>query len=126
MPKSPKPLAENTVNGKSKSQRQFSSGSSSTLSPAQESEEIAYMIAYESDKNESDSEAGLHDSDDWEEDLEEEEGGYGSSGDVSEDEDGGVVDDVETPGSLISSTMSKFDQLEASWRVQLRSSGFHG
>ena len=36
------------------------------------------------------------------------------------------MDDGGKPMSKFESTMSKFDQLEATWRQQLRASGFRG
>ena len=107
MPKSP------ILRGKGGGGGGKSQFASTNLSPAQESEEIA-----DDNDDDDDSDGDTTDDNDdsrWE-DLEEEEGWYGSTED----------DDEEHLGGLIGSTMSKFDQLEASWRMQLRSSGFRG
>jgi hypothetical protein len=84
------------------------------LSPAQESEEVDSAVRNpiadtRYDENDSDYDAE-NETDDW--------------SDLEEDDYVGNAGGVHSQS--IQSTMSKFDQLEASWRLQLRSSGFHG
>ena len=152
LPKSPRPYGAGGANGRGGGAKSYAKLQTTTLSPAQESEEIYDGCDCEEQDGpssaakassgsgcgsgsgggvgEGSSASGMDEDDDDEEEEEDE-----SCSEMGESEDWSDLEEEEYVGGggsggggggTIRSTMSKFDQLEATWRQQLRSSGFHG